>query len=43
MGFWGFAKSRLSTFRGYDRNRFYLHLKETEFRYNYREVDIYKT
>ena len=42
-GFWGFAKTRLSKFRGFDRKRFYLHLKETEFRYNYREVDIYKT
>jgi len=34
-GFWGYAKTRLSKFRGFDKNKFYLHLKECEFRYNH--------
>ena len=34
--FWAFAKTRLSKFRGLNRNTFYLHLKETEFRFNHR-------
>jgi transposase-like protein len=42
-GFWGYAKVRLSRFRGIHRSTFYLHLKECEFRYNYRNCDIYKT
>lgn len=41
-GFWGFAKTRLAKFRGFNRKQFYLHLKETEFRYNYRDKDVYK-
>lgn len=41
-GFWGFAKTRLAKFRGFNKKQFYLHLKETEFRYNYRDKDIYK-
>ena len=32
--FWGYAKARLSQFHGIKREFFYLHLKETEFRYN---------
>ena len=40
-GFWGFAKSRLSRFRGMPRNTFYLHLKECEFRYNNRNENLY--
>ena len=32
--FWGYAKHRLSKFRGISKNNFILHLKETEFRYN---------
>ncbi len=32
--FWGFAKARLSQFHGIKREFFYLHLKESEFRYN---------
>lgn len=34
--FWAFAKTRLSKFRGLNKNTFYLHLKETEFRFNHR-------
>lgn len=41
-GFWGFAKSRLSKFKGIHKSTFYLHLKECEFRYNYRKEDLYK-
>jgi transposase len=41
-GFWGWSKMRLVKFRGLDRQGFYLHLKECEFRYNYRKEDLYK-
>jgi len=40
-GFWGFAKTRLSKFKGMHPSTFYLHLKETEFRYNYRHEDLF--
>ena len=40
--FWGIAKMRLSKFRGLNKNTFYLHLKETEFRFNHRNKDLYK-
>jgi len=39
-GFWGFAKSRLTRFRGMSHSTFYLHLKECEFRFNYRGKDL---
>ncbi len=42
-GFWGYAKVRLVKFRGLSKNTFYLHLKECEFRFNYRSRDLYKT
>ena len=32
--FWSFAKQRLAKFHGLSRRTFYLHLKESEFRYN---------
>ena len=32
--FWSFAKQRLAKFHGLSRKHFYLHLKESEFRYN---------
>ena len=41
--FWGYAKTRLSKFRGMNKNTFYLHLKECEFRFNFRKENIYKT
>lgn len=41
-GFWGFAKSRLTRFRGMNPATFYLHLKECEFRFNFRHQDLYK-
>ena len=40
--FWGLCKVRLSKFRGINKNTFYLHLKECEFRYNNRKENIYK-
>ena len=39
--FWGIAKVRLYKFRGMDKKTFYLHLKECEFRFNYRQEDLY--
>ncbi len=41
-GFWGYAKSRLAKFRGMNRQTFYLHLKECEFRFNHRHDTIYQ-
>ncbi len=40
--FWSLAKSRLSKFRGLNRNTAYLHVKECEFRYNFRGEDLFK-
>ena len=40
--FWGYAKTRLSKFRGIHKSSFYLHLKESEFRFNYRHENIYQ-
>jgi len=40
--FWGMLKSRLIKFRGLNGSTLYLHVKETEFRYNYRDTDIYE-
>ena len=39
--FWGIAKTRLVKFRGIHRATFYLHLKETEFRFNHRHKNLY--
>jgi transposase len=39
--FWGIAKVRLSKFRGVHKSHFYLHLKECEFRFNFRHQNIY--
>lgn len=40
-GFWEVAKARLAKFRGLPQT-FYLHLKETEFRFNHRDQDLYR-
>jgi transposase len=40
--FWGVAKSRLTKLRGVRKDKFYLHLKETEWRFNHRQENIYK-
>ena len=39
--FWSFAKRRLQKFHGIPQSTFYLHLKECEFRFNYRNKNIY--
>lgn len=40
--FWGFAKNRLTRFRGLHRHTLYHHLKECEFRFNFRDRDLYR-
>ena len=40
--FWAFAKGRLAKYHGIADSTFYLHLKECEFRSNYRNNDLYK-
>lgn len=37
--FWGYAKTKLKRYYGIDRKRFYLYLKEMEFRFNHRKDD----
>ena len=39
--FWGYAKHRLTKFKGIPRDKFELYLKETEFRFNNRGKDLY--
>lgn len=41
-GFWGYAKTRLARFRGMHPHTFWLHLKESEYRFNHRKDDLYK-
>ncbi len=38
--FWSFAKRRLAKFNGVPKQNFYLHLKETEFRFNHRNENL---
>ncbi len=38
--FWGLCKVRLAKFRGVHKHMFVLHIKECEFRYNYRNKNI---
>jgi transposase len=39
--FWGYAKRRLSKFNGIHADTFYLHLKESEYRFNHRRGNLY--
>jgi len=39
--FWSYAKRRLQKFNGISVITFYLHLKETEFRFNHRRDNLY--
>ena len=39
--FWSYAKRRLVKFNGVPRKTFFLHLKETEFRFNHRSKKLY--
>ncbi len=41
--FWGRCKVRLTRFRGVHKHTFYLHIKECEFRHNYRNKNLYVT
>ena len=41
--FWSYAKRRLARFNGIRQDTFYLHLKETEFRFNHRRDNLYQT
>jgi len=40
--FWSYAKRRIAQFNGVPRNKFILHLKESEWRFNHRSDNIYK-
>ena len=40
--FWGYAKHRMTKFKGVPREQFEIYLKETEFRFNLRGQDVYK-
>lgn len=40
--FWRYLKSRLFKFNGIAKSTLYLHVKESEFRFNHRDQDIYK-
>ncbi len=40
--FWSYAKRRLVQFNGVPKHTFYLHLKETEYRFNHRHTSLYK-
>ena len=39
--FWELCKVGLAKFRGIHKHTFYLHIKECEFRYNYRDENLY--
>ena len=39
--FWSYAKRRLRKFNGIANEKFYLHLKECEFRFNHRHENLY--
>lgn len=39
--FWRFAKERTSKFQGVAKHKFYFHLKECEFRFNFRNDNLY--
>ncbi|MDR0563149.1 MAG: IS1595 family transposase [Spirochaetaceae bacterium] len=39
--FWGYAKHRLMKFNGIPKDKFYIYLKETEFRFNMRGKNLY--
>jgi transposase len=39
--FWGLLKSRILKNRGLHDSTIYLHVKETEFRYNHRKEDLF--
>ena len=40
--FWSYVKRKMRKHNGVPRKRFYLYLKESEFRFNNRDKDLYK-
>jgi transposase len=40
--FWSFAKRQMQKFNGLRTEKFLLHLKESEFRFNHRRDDLYQ-
>jgi transposase len=40
-GFWNFAQHRLQKFNGVPNRTFYLHMKESEWRYNHGKTELY--
>ena len=40
--FWSFTKRRMAKFNGIKKENFLVHLKESEYRWNYRGQDIYR-
>jgi len=40
--FWSYVKRKMRKHNGISRHKFYLYLKEAEFRFNHRNQDIYK-
>lgn len=40
--FWSYVKRKMRKHNGVPRDKFYLYLKESEFRFNYRNQDIYQ-
>ena len=40
--FWSYAKGRLHKFHGIPKHLFHFYLKETEFRFNHRDKDLYQ-
>ena len=40
--FWSYCKRRLAKFNGLTNEKFILHLKESEFRFNHRKQGMYK-
>ncbi len=40
--FWGFTKTRMQKLRGIRKDKFVIHLKESEWRWNHRDQNIYK-
>ena len=41
-GFWGFIRGRMQNFRGLRKSTRLLHIRECEFRYNYRREEIFE-
>jgi transposase len=39
--FWSYAKRRLAKFNGIAKHKFYMYMKETEYRFNHRHAKLY--